>query len=193
MTQSPEYLLSTVSSKSTVAPGETVDISISMQASGTAGTYQTFWRLQNGAEVVVPVAGGSNGKLFYVQIQVKGDGGSAGGNGKVTSVAIRTVQEQGSGAVCTANTTYFVYIDITSDGPATAQYRIDATDNSGQVPDGVFDSTGSPEVYDMLTLTAAETKTVSLHLLGPYSYPDKITIRVQVNDQPWQQAQVSCQ
>ena len=193
MTQSPEYLLSTVSSKSTVAPGETVDISISMQASGTAGTYQTFWRLQNGAGVVVPVAGGSNGKLFYVQIQVKGDGGSVGGNGKVTSVAIRTVQEQGSGAVCTANTTYFVYIDITSDGPATAQYRIDATDNSGQVPDGVFDSTGSPEVYDMLTLTAAETKTVSLHLVGPYSYPDKITIRVQVNDQPWQQAQVSCQ
>jgi len=193
MTQSPEYLFSAVSSKGTVAPGDTVDISISMQASGTVGTYQTFWRLQNGAGAVVPVAGGTNGKLFYVQIQVKGDKGSTGADGKVTFVAIRTVQEQGSGAVCAAGTTYFVYVDITSDGPTKAQYRIDATDDSGQVPDGLFDTTNSPEVYDSLTLTAAETKTVSLHLVGPYSYPDKITIRVQVNDGAWQQVQVSCQ
>jgi hypothetical protein len=193
MTQSPEYLLSSVSSKSTVAPGETVDISISMQASGTAGTYQTFWRLQNGAGAVVPVAGGANGKLFYVQIKVKGDGGSTGDNGKVTSVAIRIVQEQGSGAVCAAGTTYFVYVDITSDGATTAQYRIDATDDSGQVADGVFDTSGSSEVNGTLTLNAAETKTVSLRLAGPYSYPDKITIRAYINDLSPQHVQVSCQ
>jgi hypothetical protein len=112
--------------------------------------------------------------------------------GGITDTSVRIVQEQGSGAVCTANSTYFVYVDITSDGPATAEYVIDATDASGQVPDGVFDSDNSPEVRGSLTFKAAGTQSISLRLVGPYSYPDTITIRAQVNDGDWHQAHVVC-
>ena len=189
MTQNTAYLLSKVSSKSPVGPGDTVDISLDMQASSTPGTYQTFWRLQNGTGNVVPVDGGASGKLFFVQIVVSGEASG----GKVTNVALQMVQEQGSGAVCAAGTTYFVYVDITTDGATTANYRVDATDDSGQVADGVFEDNGTPEVKGALTFSAAGTQRVALHLLGPYSYPDKITIRVKVNDAPSQSILVTCQ
>ncbi len=113
--------------------------------------------------------------------------------GDITNTVVRIVQEQGSGTPCNANATYFVYVDITSNGPTTAHYRIDATDGSGQVPDGVFDGYTTPEVTDTLTFQAAETHSVQLRLLGPYSYPDTITIRVNVNSRAWPQASVVCQ
>lgn len=117
-----------------------------------------------------------------------------GGNivGGITNTSVRIVQEQGSGAACTANATYFVNVDITSNGPTTALYEIDATDASGQVQDGVFDGFAAPEVRDSLTFNAAETQSVRLRLVGPYSYPDTITIRVRVNGGDWQQAAVAC-
>jgi len=93
----------------------------------------------------------------------------------------RIVQEQGSGDICTANSTYFVYVDISSNGPTTVEYRIDATDDSGQVPNGVFDSNNTPEVKGTLTFKDAETQSVTLRLTGPYAYPDSITIRAYVN------------
>ena len=191
MTQNSVYLLSKVSSKSTVAPGDTLDISIDMQASNTPGTYQTFWRLQNGAGNVIPVAGGVNAKLFYVQIIVNAAGSASGGN--ITTIVPQIVQEQGSGKVCAAATTYFVYVDISADGAATANYRIDATDDSGQAADGVFDSSGTPEVTGSQQFSAAGTQRISLRLTGPYSYPDKITIRVKVNAAQWQNVLVACQ
>lgn len=118
--------------------------------------------------------------------------GGAPATGGITDTSVRIVQEQGSGAVCTADSTYFVYVDITSDGAATAEYVIDATDASGQVPDGVFDRYAAPEVRGSLTFKAAGTQSVSLRLVGPYSYPDTITIRVQVNGGDWHQANVVC-
>ncbi len=113
--------------------------------------------------------------------------------GDITNTVVRIVQEQGSGTPCNANATYFVYVDITSNGPTTAHYRIDATDGSGQVPDGVFDGYTTPELTDTLTFQATETQSVQLRLLGPYSYPDTITIRVNVNGKNWPQASVVCQ
>jgi hypothetical protein len=113
--------------------------------------------------------------------------------GDITNTVVRIVQEQGSGAPCNANATYFVYVDITSNGPTAAHYRIDATDGSGQVPDGLFDGYASPEVTDTLTFQTTETQSVQLRLLGPYSYPDTITIRVMVNSKDWPTATVVCQ
>ena len=190
MTQNSAYLLSKVGSKSTVAPNDTVDISIDMQASTNAGTYQTFWKLQNDAGNVLPLAGGSSGKLFYVQIIVNASGDAAaatatsgtGGSGKISKVAIQAVQEQGSGAACAAGSTYFVYLNVSADGPVTANYRIDATDDSGQAENGIFDTYAKPEASGNLSFSSAGTLKVSLRLTGPYSYPKVITLRAYVND-----------
>jgi hypothetical protein len=47
----------------TVAPGETLDISINMVAPAIVGSYTGYWRLQNAENVAF-------GQAFYVQIQV---------------------------------------------------------------------------------------------------------------------------
>jgi hypothetical protein len=57
---------------------------------------------------------------------------------------------------------------------------------------GIFEISGTSQVLDSVTLAAAETKTISLRLMGPYSYPDKITIRVSVNGGPTQAVPISC-
>lgn len=72
MDQNSKYLLSAVGSKSTVAPGETVDISIDMQAPSTPGSYETDWVIQNDAGEVVPLGGPDfGGGLFSTNMQVK--------------------------------------------------------------------------------------------------------------------------
>lgn len=112
--------------------------------------------------------------------------------GGITNVVVKVVQEQGSGEVCSAKATYFVTVDITSNGPTSAKYEISATDGSGQVADGVFDKFASPYVADGMTFPSAKTNTVSLRLIGPYSYPNSITIRTRVNGGTPQSTQVAC-
>jgi len=119
-------------------------------------------------------------------------GGDTGSTGGITNTSLKIVQEQGSGQVCSTETTYFVSLDITSNGPTTAIYEISATDGSGQVPDGVFDQFAAPFVEDRLVFDGAGTQTVSLRLTGPYSYPDTITLRARVNGGEFQLTQVSC-
>jgi hypothetical protein len=118
------------------------------------------------------------------------EGNAVGG---ITDTIVRIVQEQGSGALCNDNPTYFVYVDISSNAPTSAQYRIDATDASGQVPDGIFDGYAAPEVTGTLTFQTTETQSIQLRLTGPYSYPDTITIRAYVNGKDWPSTTVVCQ
>lgn len=55
----------------TVAPGQEVDISIDMVAPSTPGTYRGYWRIRNASGVLIPVAGGYQGKSFFVEIKVR--------------------------------------------------------------------------------------------------------------------------
>ncbi|MFN3742151.1 MAG: NBR1-Ig-like domain-containing protein [Anaerolineales bacterium] len=55
----------------TVAPGQEVDVSIDMVAPSTTGTYRGYWRIRNASGVLIPVAGGYEGKSFFVEIKVR--------------------------------------------------------------------------------------------------------------------------
>lgn len=55
----------------TVAPGQEVDVSIDMVAPSTPGTYRGYWRIRNASGVLIPVAGGYQGKSFFVEIKVR--------------------------------------------------------------------------------------------------------------------------
>ena len=61
----------------TVAPGQTVDLSVNLQAPASNGSYSGFWGIKNGSGARVPVAGGFGGKSFSVVIKA-GSGGSTG-------------------------------------------------------------------------------------------------------------------
>jgi hypothetical protein len=53
-----------------VSPGQEVDVSVTFTAPTTLNTYRSYWRVRNPAGVLLPVAGGSDGQSFYVEIKV---------------------------------------------------------------------------------------------------------------------------
>jgi hypothetical protein len=130
----------------------------------------------------MPNQGGANGNSFYAKIKV--DNGVASGN--ITDASIAIELEQGSGSVCTANSTYFVHAHITADGPTTATYEINST--TGQIAARNFqnwvNNELSPVVTGTLVFNQADTKTLSWRFVGPYPYPDNISINLRVNGRP---------
>jgi len=178
MSQSPTYTI--LPSGGTVAPGGDVDISVELTSPPTAGDYRADWQLVNtGGFALLP---------FYLTLKVADQ---SSGGGAITNTVPQIVLEQGSGVACTDISTYFVYVDVTSNGATTTDYRIDLTDGSGQVPNGVFDS-GSPEEKGTLTFPSAGTQKVSLHVKGPYGYPKDITVRVYIGGTSVGSVAVAC-
>ncbi len=53
-----------------VAPGQTVDISVTLKSPAAAGSYRGYWKLRNAAGVLLPVANGFQGAAFFVDIKV---------------------------------------------------------------------------------------------------------------------------
>jgi hypothetical protein len=189
MSQQPGYWI--VPQGQTVAPDQTVDISVGMTSPPENGSYQSYWGLKKEGGPLLPIRGGANGNSFYVKIEVKDD--TVAGN--ITAASIAIEREEGSGALCTSDATYFVHASITTDGPATADYEINST--AGQIAAGNFQisPTGpvSPEVTGTLVFDQADTKTINLRFVGPYPYPDDITINLRVNGGEFHHAKLSCQ
>jgi len=188
MSQQPGYWI--VSRGQTVVPGQTLDVSVGMTAPGDNGNYASYWGLKKVDGQFMPIQGGANGNSFFVKIKV--NNGVAIGN--ITAQSISIELEQGSGAVCTANSTYFVHANITADGATTATYEIGST--AGQIPAGNFQSspTGpvAPNVTGAIEFDQAGTKTINLRFVGPYPYPDDITVNLRVNGGEWYNTKLSC-
>jgi Ig-like domain-containing protein len=187
MTQQPGYWI--VPQGQTVAPGQSIDIGVGMVSPVENGNYASYWGLKKADGQFIPIQGGANGNSFYVKIKV--NNGAA--VGKVTASAIAIELEQGSGAVCTANSTYFVHASITVDGATTATYEIDST--AGQIPAGNFQDANnglSPYVTGSVAFDQAGTKTINLRFIGPYPYPDDITVNLRVNGGEWHNTKLSC-
>ena len=191
MTQQPGYWI--VSQGQTVLPGHTVDISVGMTSPVQSGSYGSYWGLRKEHGQLMPIQGGANGNSFYVKIRVNDDG--EGNPGRITAASIAIELEQGSGTVCTANATYFVHAYITADSPTTASFEIESS--AGQIPAGNFTvgyTTPVYPVYDSnIAFDEAGTKTVNLRFVGPYPYPENITVMVRVNGGDWHNAKLSCQ
>ena len=189
MSQQPGYLI--VRQGQTVAPGQTVNISVGMTSPVENGNYQSYWGLKEENGPLLPIQGGANGNSFYVKIKVN-DGTVAG---SITTASIAIEREEGSGTVCTADATYFVYASITTDGPVTANYEINST--AGQIPAGYFQTSPTGPVSVVVTGTLpfdrADIKTIALRFAGPYPYPDDITVNLRVNGGEWHNTKLSCQ
>jgi hypothetical protein len=190
MTQQPGYWI--VQAGQTVAPGQTVNISIGMTSPVENGNYKSYWGLKNGDGQWIPILGGASGNSFYVKIKVSN--GDVTADGKITAASIDIELEQGSGTVCSADSTYFVHAYITADGPATASYEISST--AGQIAAGYFqnlENNGlSPTVSGTVVFDQADTKTINLRFVGPYPYPDDITMVLRVNGGEFYRARLSC-
>jgi len=187
MSQQPGYWI--IQQGQTVAPGQTVEVSVGMIAPVDNGNYTSYWGLKKEDGNFIPIQGGTNGNSFYVKIWV--NNGVAVGN--ITDQSISIELEQGSGTVCTANSTYFVHANITTDGATTATYEIGSS--AGQISAGYFQNANnnlSPYITGTLTFDQAGTKTLNYRFVGPYPYPDDITVNLRVNSGEWYNAKLSC-
>jgi hypothetical protein len=66
-------LILSVAMPATVAPGQTVDVSVDMTAPATAGKYRGNWQLKNAAGVLFGIGANANG-VFWVEIVVSSEG-----------------------------------------------------------------------------------------------------------------------
>ncbi len=187
MTQQPGYWL--VPQGKTIQPGQSVDIVVGMTAPPTKGNYRAYWGLKSGSGVVVPIKGGADGNSVYVDINV--NSGSTD-TGAVTATAIDIVPEQGSGDACTANSTYFVHAYISTDGPTSVSYEIGSS--AGQISAGYFEQSGEkmPYVEGLLQFDKADKQAVNLRFVGPYPYPNNISIMLRVNGGEWVSTKLYC-
>lgn len=188
MSQQPGYWI--VPQGQTVSPGQTLDVSVGMTSLVENGNYASYWGLKKSDGGFMPIQGGANGNSFFVKIKVN----NGAIEGKITDQSTAIELEQGSGTVCTANATYFVHASISADGATTAAYEIGST--AGQIPAGYFQSspTGPVSLYVTGTITfdQAGTKTIEYRFVGPYPYPDDITINIRVDDGEWHNTKLSC-
>lgn len=189
MTQQPGYYI--VPQGQTVAPGQVVNISVGMTSPPEDGIYRSNWGLENGEGQLMPVQGGVNGDSFYAKIKVSDNSAEPG---KVTSASIGIQLEEGSGTVCTANSTYFVQASITTDGASAPTYEISST--AGQISAGFYEDPDthslSPVVSGTLAFDQAGTKAIHMRFVGPYPYPDDISVVLRVNGGEFYTAKLSC-
>ena len=188
MSQQPGYWI--VQQGQTVPPNQTVDISVGMTSPVDNGNYVSYWGLKKVDGQFMPVEGGANGNSFYVKIKV--NNGAISGN--ITAQSISIELEQGSGVVCTANSTYLIHASITADGPTTTSYEVSST--AGQIAAGYLQDRNNnllPYINDSVVFEQAGTQTINLRFVGPYPYPDDITINLRVNGGEWHNVKLACQ
>ena len=189
MSQQPGYWI--VPQGQTVAPGQTVDVSVGMTSPVETGNYASYWGLKKLDGKFMPIQDGANGDSFFVKIKV----GNGITPGNVTAASIIIEPEQGSGPACTADSTYLVHASITTSGATTVTYEIDST--AGQTPAGYFQTSNSGDpslsIPGTFVFDQADTKTINLRFVGPYPYPENITMLLWVNRSEWYQTRLSCQ
>jgi hypothetical protein len=189
MSQQPGYWI--VPEGQIVSPGQTLDVSVGMTSPVENGNYASYWGLKKVDGGFMPIQGGANGNSFFVKIKVN----NGAVEGKITDQFIAIELEQGSGTVCTVNSTYLVHASISADGATTAAYEIGST--AGQIPAGYFQTspTGPVSLYltGTLTFDQAGTKTMDYRFVGPYPYPNDITVNLKVNGGEWHNTKLSCQ
>jgi hypothetical protein len=140
----------------TVNPGQEVDLSVTLTAPATSGSYRGYWRVRNTSGVLIPVLGGTQGKSFFVDIKVAAPGPFA-----VTSVSMSVSGSCGSFNITASITTNaagsVTYHWIRSDG---------ATDNATHTPID-FTAAGTQSVSTSWSTTASGAKWMDIYIDGP--------------------------
>jgi len=190
MSQQPGYWI--MPQGQIIRAGQIADITVGMTAPIKNGTYTSYWGLKKLDGEFMSIQDGANGNSFYVKIKVSDNDKNTG---NITGASIDIEREEGSGAACSFDATYFVHAYISADGPMTVTYEINST--AGQISAGYFQSSPDgpalPFVTATLVFDQADTKTIKLRFVGPYPYPSDITVNMRVNDGEWHSAKFFCQ
>lgn len=142
-----------------VAPGETIDLSVSLKAPDTAKTYQGFWKLQNASGAKFGLGDGN--KAFWVKIAV----GTP--NFAVTSLNGSVDSPNFSGACGTGKTLTFSF-SMTVSAPGTVKYHTQRSDSATGAQESItFDAAGTKTITETWTLSASTTGWLELYIDDP--------------------------
>lgn len=143
----------------TTAPGASLDVSVNLQAPAKDGTYTGFWGLTNASGARIPVAGGTNGKSFYVEIKVGTGAGSSAtdspGKFAVVSVGFSVSRSEACSSVTGK---YVVTATVTTNKAGNVAYtwiRSDGATGAGNSDTLSFDSAGSKTISFEWSTTAS--------------------------------------
>jgi hypothetical protein len=144
---------------SSVAPGQTVDISVNLKSPGTANDYQGNYKLQNASGVTFGTGAGGGGS-FYVKIKVTGTATPAFA---ITDARV-TVGSQPSG--CPKAIPFAGSITSTAAGHVTYYWELsDGTKSATQSVD--FTNSGTQVVAFVQTIAAAGNYTMKIYVDNP--------------------------
>jgi hypothetical protein len=142
-----------------VAPGATIDLSVSLKAPSTAKTYQGYWKLQNASGTKFGLGDGN--KAFWVKIVV--------GTPQFAVTSLNgTVDQPNYNGVCGSGKTLTFTFNITVNGPGTVTYHNQRSDNAeGATHDLEFDAAGTKTVTETWTMSASYTGWMQLYIDTP--------------------------
>lgn len=129
----------------TVAPGQEIDLSVSLTAPAKQGKYRGYWRLRNAMGEMLPIEKGYNGRSFFVEIEVK----ESASNNETVKFAVTSVSfnTEHSGSCAAGNYTVTATITVNKAGQVTYRWiRSDGATgpaNNGSIE---FDKAGSQSV-----------------------------------------------
>lgn len=149
----------------TVAPGQEIDLSVSLMSPAKAGKYRGYWRLQNAAGQTILIEKGYNGRSFFVEIEVKQAVSESGAvKFAVTSVSFNT---EHSGTCLAGKYTVTATITVNKGGLVTYTW-IRSDGASGPANNGSleFEKAGSQSVKFEWT-TGASGLWVDLYIDEP--------------------------
>jgi hypothetical protein len=129
-----------------VAPGEEVEIPISLVAPTSNGNFSGYWKLQS--EWGTPFGVGQYDQPFYVQINVNDTE-----NPTYTVTNVTYTVERQPAAGCATNVWYYVHATISTNGPTTVKYQWLQSDGNNTKPD--------PGPNFTLKFTQADSMTVT--------------------------------
>ncbi len=166
----------TVALSQTVAPGESVDISVDMVAPAEPGTYRGYWKMQN-AEGQLFGVGIESTEAFWVEIVVQA--ALASGEGAATqffeqSLATASMAVDNPEFAGDCPHTYKFTAQFTLTKPATVNYSLEADNDAGvtmKLPPPVTRNleAGSHRAVFELTFSQDMTGWVRLHFSEPES------------------------
>jgi hypothetical protein len=153
-----------VSLPGSIAPGQQVELSVTLIAPSANGTYRGYWKLRNGAGAFLPIASGYNGKSFFVDIQVKEGSVDSGGKFAVISVGF-SVSRDGT---C-ASGKYVVTATVTTNKAGQVTYTWVRSDGaSGSSNNGTLDfDNASSKTISFEWSTSASGLWVDLYVDNP--------------------------
>ena len=152
-----------------VAPGEEVEIPLSLKAPTSNGNFSGYWKLQSEWGTVFGV--GQYDQPFYVQINVND---SENPDYTVTNVTYNLVREPAFG--CATNVWYYLNATISTNGPAIVKYQWLQSDGNNTKPNPGPNFTLKFTKADSVTVTrewsfhlgaSTGTKWIQLAILEP--------------------------